>query len=113
MIKPVGFLRLVFAAALSLPLLAQAAGLGRLNVQSTLGQPLRAEIEIVALLPGEESSLEARLASGNAFAQAGIEFNPVLVGARFAIVKSEGRTVLRVTTRSMLGLPYLVSPIWK
>jgi len=106
-IKPVGFLRLVFAAALSLPLLAQAAGLGRLSVQSNLGQPLRAEIEVVALQPGEESSLEARLASGNAFAQAGIDFNPVLVGARFAIEKSDGRTVLRVTTRQPVNEPFL------
>ncbi len=106
-INPVGFLRLVFAAALSLPLLAQAAGLGRLSVQSNLGQPLRAEIEIVALLPGEESSLEARLASGNAFAQAGIDFNPVLVGVRFAIEKRDGRAILRVTTRQPVNEPFL------
>ena len=26
---------------------------------------------------------------------------------------ASGRLVLRVTTRSMIGLPYLVSPIWK
>ena len=106
-IKPVGFLRLVFAAALSLPLLAQAAGLGRLSVQSNLGQPLRAEIEVVALQAGEESSLEARLASGNAFAQAGIDFNPVLVGVRFVIDKRDGRTVLRVTTRQPVSEPFL------
>jgi len=106
-IKPVAFLRLVFAAALSLPLLAQAAGLGRLSVQSFLGQPLRVEIEIVSLLPAEESSLEARLASGNAFAQAGIDFNPVLVGVRVAIEKSDGRSVLRVTTRQPVNDPFL------
>jgi pilus assembly protein FimV len=106
-IKPVGILRLVVAAALSLPLLAQAAGLGRLVVQSFLGQPLRAEIEIVSLLPGEESSLEARLASGNAFAQAGIEFNPALNSVRFAIEKSAGRTLLRVTTRQPVNEPFL------
>jgi pilus assembly protein FimV len=106
-IKPVAFLRLVVAAALSLPLLAQAAGLGRLSVLSFLGQPLRAEIEVVSLLPGEESSLEARLASGNAFAQAGIDFNPALVGVRFSIEKSDGRTMLRVTTRQPVNEPFL------
>ncbi|MEX1073981.1 MAG: hypothetical protein WEC13_02465, partial [Burkholderiales bacterium] len=58
--KPVALLRLVLAAVLSLPLLALAAGLGRLSVQSFLGQPLRAQIEVVSVLPGEESSLEAR-----------------------------------------------------
>lgn len=107
MIKPVAFLRLVLAGAFALPLLAQAAGLGRLTVQSFLGQPLRAEIEVVSLLPGEESSLEARLASGNAFAQAGIEFSPALTGARFVIEKRDGRTVLRVTTRQPVNEPFL------
>lgn len=107
MIRPVAFLRLVLAAALALPLFAQAAGLGRLTVQSFLGQPLRAEIEVVSLLPGEESSLEARLASGNAFAQAGIEFNPALAGVRFAIEKRDARTVLRVTTRQSVNEPFL------
>ena len=107
MIRAVAFLRLVSAAALALPLFAQAAGLGRLTVQSFLGQPLRAEIEVVSLLPGEDSSLEARLASGNAFAQAGIEFNPALVGMRFVIEKRDARTVLRVTTRQSVNEPFL------
>ena len=49
MLKPVTVLRLASAAVLSLPLLAQAAGLGRMCVQSFLGQPLRAEIEIVSV----------------------------------------------------------------
>lgn len=107
MIKPIAVLRLVLAVAFGLPLLAQAAGLGRLSVQSFLGQPLRAEIEIVSLLPGEESSLEARLATANAFAQAGIEFSPSLTTVRFEIVKVSGRPVLRVTTRQPVNDPFL------
>ena len=107
MIKPIAVLRLVSLVAFGLPLLAQAAGLGRLNVQSFLGQPLRAEIEIVSVLPGEESSLEARLATANAFNQAGIEFSPALTGVRFAIEKVGGRPVLRVTTRQPVNDPFL------
>jgi pilus assembly protein FimV len=106
-IKPIAVLRLVSLVAFGLPLLAQAAGLGRLNVQSFLGQPLRAEIEIVSMLPGEESSLEARLATANAFNQAGIEFSPALTGVRFAIEKVGGRPVLRVTTRQPVNDPFL------
>jgi hypothetical protein len=104
-IKPIAVLRLVVVVALGLPLFAHAAGLGRLSVQSFLGQQLRAEIEIVSLLPGEESSLEARLASANAFAQAGIEFSPSLSGVRFVIEKVGGRPVLRVTTRQPVNDP--------
>jgi pilus assembly protein FimV len=105
--KPVALLRLVLAAVLSLPLLAQAAGLGRLSVQSFLGQPLRAEIEVVSVQPGEESSLEARLASGNAFAQAGIEFNPALTGIQFTLDKRDGRPIIRVSTRQSVNEPFV------
>jgi len=86
---------------------AQAAGLGRLSVQSFLGQPLRAEIEIVSLQPGEESSLEARLASGNAFAQAGIDFNPALTGIQFTLDKRDGRPIIRVSTRQAVNEPFV------
>ena len=40
-------MRVAAVLALSLPLLASAAGLGKLTVLSALGQPLNAEIEIV------------------------------------------------------------------
>jgi pilus assembly protein FimV len=105
--KPVALLRLVSAIVLTLPLLAQAAGLGRLTVESFLGQPLRAEIEIVSLQPGEEDSLEARLASGNAFAQAGIEFNPALGTITFELDKRDGRPFIRVSTRQPVNEPFI------
>ena len=38
---------------------AEAAGLGRLTVQSALGQPLRAEVEVTAVAPDEADSLTA------------------------------------------------------
>jgi pilus assembly protein FimV len=104
---PVSLLRLVTAAAFALPVLAHAAGLGRLTVQSSLGQPLRAEIEIVSIQAGEESSLEARLASGNAFAQAGIDFNPALNGVQFALDKRDGKPTVRVSTRQPVNEPFL------
>lgn len=108
MIKAVTVLRLASAAALSLPLFALAAGLGQMSVQSYLGQPLRVEIEIMSLQPGEENSLDARLASGNAFAQAGIEFSPALTGLLFSIERREGRSpVLRVTSRQPVNEPFL------
>src|SRR5438034_1349732 len=71
--------------------MVHAAGLGQLSVISPLGQPLNAEIEIVSLQPGEEEGLVARLASPDAFRAAGIDFNPALVTARFAIERRGGR----------------------
>ena len=42
---------------------AHALGLGRLAVQSSLGEALRAEIDITSLAPEEASSLQVRIAS--------------------------------------------------
>ena len=56
----------MFAAALSLAVpSAHAAGLGKITVLSSLGQPLLAEIEIVQLQAGEEEGLTARLPSSD------------------------------------------------
>ncbi len=82
------------AAAIALALLAGggnawAAGLGRLSVQSGLGQPLRAEVEVTALTKEESASLSARLASVDAFRQAGLEYNAGCWAARFVVRRLE------------------------
>lgn len=86
---------------------AQAAGLGRLTVLSPLGQPLLAEVEIVALQPGEEDGLSARLASADAFAAAGIEISPALLGVRVDITRRNNRPILRLTTKDPVNDPFL------
>jgi len=92
---------------LAAPFAAQAAGLGRLTVLSPLGSPLNAEIEIVSLQPGEEDGLSARLASAEAYRQAGIEASSALRTVRFAIVKRDGRPVLRVTSTAPVNDPFM------
>lgn len=97
----------VLAAALWLaaPLAAHSAGLGRINVLSSLGRPLNAEIELHSQ-PGEQD-LVARLASPEAFSRAGIELNPALLSARFTVERRDGRQVLRVTTTQPVNEPFL------
>jgi pilus assembly protein FimV len=84
-----------------------AAGLGRLTVHSQIGQPLNAEIEIVALRPGEEDTLTARIAPLEAFEAAGIEPSAVLNSVRFAIERRDGRRILRVTTLQSVNEPFV------
>jgi pilus assembly protein FimV len=98
---------LAAALALAAPLAAQAAGLGKLNVLSPLGQPLNAEIEIVALRPGEEEGLTARVAPPEAFAAAGIEPSHVLNGMRFTVERRDGRRFLRLTTPAPINDPFV------
>jgi pilus assembly protein FimV len=98
----------MFAAALSLAAsFAHAAGLGRITVLSTLGQPLLAEIEIVQLQAGEEEGLLARLPSADAFTAAGIEISPVLNTVRFAIQRRNNRPLVRVTSTQPVNEPFM------
>ncbi len=101
------------AAAVALALVAGsgsawAAGLGRLTVQSALGQPLRAEVEITAISREEAASLSARLADPVAFRQAGLEYNQALRGLRFSIEgRDSGRPVVRITSTQPVNEPFV------
>ncbi|HZD20386.1 MAG TPA: FimV/HubP family polar landmark protein [Burkholderiales bacterium] len=95
------------AASLMFAVTAHAAGLGRLTVLSTLGEPLSAEIEIVSVQPGEDEVLAARLAAAEVFAQAGIDVNPALNTVRITIERRDKRPYLRITTRDAINEPFL------
>ncbi len=97
----------LLVASLCAALGAQAAGVGKLSVYSAIGQPLNAEVALTAT-PEELNSLTARLASHEAFKEAGIEFTPALTGLRFSIAKSpSGQSILRLTTDAPLNEPFL------
>jgi pilus assembly protein FimV len=99
----------VVAGLLALsPLSANAAGLGKLTVTSALGQPLRAEIELVAVQKDELSSIVARLASADAFKEASIERNGALLDIRFSVEqKKTGSPVIKLTTVQPVNEPFL------
>jgi pilus assembly protein FimV len=87
---------------------AQAAGLGKLTVNSALGQPLSAEIDLVSLQPGEFEGLVGRVASPEAYADAKIEYSSVLRQLRFATERrADGRPVLKITSVGPVNEPFL------
>jgi pilus assembly protein FimV len=86
---------------------AHAAGLGKLTVLSALGQPLRAEIALVGVEPGEAESLMPKLASPEAFQKANIELNPALFSLKFAVEKQGSRDIIRVTSTQAMNEPYI------
>jgi len=104
---PTRLVSAVFIALASMSLQLEAAGLGRLTVQSGLGQPLRAEVEVTSLSREEAQSLTARLASAEAFRQAGLEFSPALQNLRFAIEPRDGRTFVRITSTQPINEPFV------
>jgi pilus assembly protein FimV len=87
---------------------AGAAGLGKLSVNSALGQPLSAEIELVSLQPGEFESIAARIASPESYTDAKIEYSPLLRQLRFAVERrADGKPVLRITSSAPINEPFL------
>ncbi len=87
---------------------AYSAGLGRITVQSALGQPLRAEVEITAVSREEAASLAVRLASVAAFRQANLDFNPALTGVRVSLDRrGEAGFVVRIASPTAVNEPYL------
>lgn len=99
----------VYAGLLALsPLSADAAGLGKLTVTSALGQPLRAEIELVSVQKEELSSVMARLATAEAFRDARIERSGALLDIRFSVEqKKTGAQVVKLTTVQPVNEPFL------
>lgn len=70
---------------------AQALSLGRFQVLSSLGEPLRAEVEISLASAEESQGLRAQIAPLRNFQQAGMEFNPSLEGVSASIDNRNGR----------------------
>jgi pilus assembly protein FimV len=75
---PLNFFGALVVSALTLPV--SALELGRLQIQSAIGEPFRAEVEIAQASSEELRSLRAQLGSPNSFRQAGLEYNPSLSG---------------------------------
>ena len=96
------------AALILLSTGASALGLGRVNVQSVLGEALRAEIEVTSLSAEEASSLNVKLASPDAFKASGVEYNAVLAGATITLQRrADGRPVLVLSSDKVVQEPFI------
>lgn len=107
----VSFARKALASAVASAILlsssAYAAGLGKITVMSSLGQPLRAEIELTSVSNDEAGGLVAKLASPEAFRLANIDFNPALLSLRFTVEQRNGRQFIKITSTQPLNEPFV------
>jgi len=95
------------ASLLAVSAVAHAAGLGKLNVTSALGEPLNAEIELFAAKK-EIGSLAARLASQEAFGRAGLVYSTALDNVKVSIEKrANGEPYVRLTSTQPVNEPFL------
>jgi pilus assembly protein FimV len=96
----------VIAGLLALPVSGWSAGLGRLTLQSGLGQPLSAEIELTSVQPGELDSLTARLADQRTYAQNKIDFGSALARVRVSLERRGDRPILKVSSAQPINEPF-------
>lgn len=87
---------------------AQALALGRVVVQSALGEPLRAEIDVPDINAEEASSLRVGLASGDTFRAAGVDVNAALATLQISLQRrADGRAYLRLTSSRPVTEPFV------
>jgi pilus assembly protein FimV len=99
---------LAAAVALALPGMGHALGLGKLTVNSALGQPLSAQIELTSAARDELDSLAARIADASVYRQHNLAYPGVLTRARVTVERdAAGTAYLRVTTQAPVNEPFL------
>jgi len=110
------FAWLVAGTLFVLPLATHAAGLGKITVNSSLGQPLSAEIDLLGVQKKELDTLVAKLASPEAFRQGNIQYASALSGIKFSVEKKpNGQPYLKLTTQQPVNeafLDFLIELNW-
>lgn len=87
---------------------AWALGLGKLTVQSALGESLRAEIDVTSLTPDEAANLNVRVAPPESYRAAGIDYNAILPGTRATLLRRpDGRPFLRLSSDRVVQEPFV------
>ena len=87
---------------------ASALSLGRISVQSALGELLKAEIEIPNITPEEAASLKTSVASPAAFVAAGLEYNQAVASLQASLVRrADGRAYLRLSSDRPINDPFI------
>jgi len=99
---------LIGAGVMFAPPAADAVGLGKMTVLSSLGQPFRGEIELHAVDKLEEGALSAALASQDAFKTAKIDRPTTLATLRFGVEqKKSGEWFIKLTSPQPINDPFL------
>ncbi|MEP7301373.1 MAG: FimV/HubP family polar landmark protein [Caldimonas sp.] len=87
---------------------ASALGLGRLSVQSALGEAMQAEIEVTSMTPEEQANLRIRVAGPEAYRAANVDYNPVLPTTRATLQRRpDGRVFVRLVSDRGVQEPFV------
>ena len=85
-----------------------ALSLGRITVQSALGEPLRAEVEILDINADEATSLRTTVAMPESFKAAGLEYNPAMANLQASLQRrADGRAFIRLVGDRVINEPFV------
>ena len=101
--------RITVALCMALiPISIFAAGLGRLNVMSGLGEPLKADIELLSVTAEELSTISAAIASEEAYTIQGIEKPASHNTIKVDVTKNAaGAPILKLQSAQPISEPFL------
>lgn len=87
---------------------AHALSLGRITVQSALGETLRAEVDVLEITAEEAASLKTSIAPPEAFKAAGIEYNPAIAGLQAKLQRRpDGRAYIQLSSSNIINEPFV------
>jgi pilus assembly protein FimV len=86
---------------------AWGLGLGRLSVQSAIGEAVKAEIEIASLSQEEAGTLKVNIASVEAYRTAGVEYKALLANMQVQLMRSGERNFLLVSSDRVVQEPFV------
>jgi len=85
-----------------------ALSLGKITIQSALGEPLRGEIDVTDVNPAEASSLKVGLASAETFRAAGMDYPSSATGLEVKLLRrADGRSYLRLNSSRAITEPFM------
>ena len=91
-----------------MPISAFAVGLGKLNVTSALGEPLKADIELLSATQADLANLTAAIASEEAYAAQGVERLASHGSVQIELAKNaSGAPILRLKSNQPITDPFL------
>ena len=98
----------MFLFVLTSSFAVHATGLGNLTLNSYLGQPFKAEIDIVSVNQEDIPTLSAKLASRETFQQSNVDYAPFLFTFEISIEnRANGQPYVKITSPQRVVEPFL------
>ncbi len=105
--KKIVALTLLATLLVGSPGLVFAFGLGEIEINSALNQPMDAEIELVGFNAASIDEVQVELASQQMFERVGVPRPYILTRLKFTPMISKGKPIIRVTSTDSIREPFL------